>query len=955
MLQLETGSLTTSTYAYVDTDGYDLIVRTNPESSLWAFDRNRIGTNEYTIRNYLNLKVIPRNQSFWERSLREIGKLVQEVNAQAQVACTANRPPESPDDEFCLASKDSPPTTESGKEWLLEQFLYETKKDVTSGNTESSIDVYDEDDIENLMAYIEVAIDNSLHMGSLFSHSAQLKDMLTDPESIANIQGILDCQVSHYWQREYESWGQCSTERREDNSPFYPDNYSDTSFLPKMYDEWANENSLGYASLFFYGAPDIICESIKAGMDPLWILTIWMHESNASDYGCAAGNPQSCTVDFGADSVGGNFEMRFNSQLGYILFTGRHSMLWTWSANPNDDNTPLVFWNWHKAAPVSEGDLLASFRDYYNPVYGDSRLDSPVLLRVSPEILEDQMVDGDYHIAQINGQDAHTYSCGETSAPHIYLENYDICANPLLAKNRTDLYNHDEYLAAYEEFMSLEGEEEEEEEEIEEEEEEEEEQPSCEEGSCCNYSDDFIGLCINGECSDSIQLLNQCSQLEDTGKYCTTGQRCGYCTMTGNCASLDRIDLTPISPGLTCWPVQAPCSCPGQDGHLSAYEECPEVVLGIGDPVRPGDPEYGKFQLTPEECDRWGAILYDRGLSDYDDDNELGCGYDALYESCFGVIAYDSRHGGGSGGYGNAGIIPDDGSEGGWDDHWDGGEDDPPNQTDGYCCGIVAEGNPVDNIVGDWEFDSDSYPGVCYDTWEVGGTWRDDTIAEVIELAVVPDSDTCQQVFEGTCCVREGSAQWYPEEYCNMPIPDLDREQCSQYNDDYQSINITLEPGFNFITWDLKHPVVDLTTEDVFDIDENIILIAQFKDGVWKKVVAREGGSIAGEHFQLWTNIPYLFITEEETVINIQGVPKKRIPELNAEGWYFISPVIDGELLEFDDLREFVNNSDYNFEQSATFNPLNQYFEYYISEDRYNEHYDSFDYAHGVFLKIKSD
>lgn len=906
ILELETGSLTTSTYAYIDTEGYDLLIRTNPESNLWAFDRNRIDTGDYTVKNYLNLEVISRNEPFWERSFIKLETLIKGVNAQAQ-DCIAEDPPESPGDEFCQAAEDTPRTIEDGKERLLEDyFLYSIKKEtVIDGPIESHIDYYEVQDIESLMSYIEVAIDDSHFMGSLFKHSTELKAMLENPETIANVQGILDCQMGIYNHRGYDSWdNECWRGRRKDpDTPFYPEVAEGIEFLPAMYEEWVNGNDLGYASLFFLGIPDIICESIKAGVDPLWVLTVWVHESNGSNYGCNWGSEISCTIDFGAESVGGDFEMRFNSQLGYILVNTRHSMTDLWSEKPNEKNTPLVFWNWHKAAPVSVDDLKSSFIPYYNPIYGDSKLDSPVLLRTLPEI--SKSLDEFAFIDDGSGNTipAHKYSCGDTSAPHIYLESYDICANPSLAKNRTDLYNHNEFLEAYNQFMGV----------------RDGSAEFCEEedaGKFCTRADGALARCDgNGNCR--YLMAPQCYGEDREGGNCIVNYGPGKCSDDGHCI--------PVSPGTV---------------EIIRYPR--------------GEVGDGKFPLTQQECTIWGQILYDRGLSTYSKKDEEGCAYNYLYDSCYGAIAYDSRHGGGTGGYGNAGMV-DGGSGDDWDDHWDGGDDDPPNQTNGYCCGIVPEGNPLDNIVGDWEFDSEAYPGICYDTWEVGGTWRDDTIAEVIELSAIPDSDTCQQVFEGVCCIKGSSARWYPKEYCSKQVPDLDRAQCEEYDEEYESININLEPGFNFITWQLKHPVVDLTTEDVFDIDENIILIAQFKDGVWKKVVARENGGIAGQHFQLCTNIPYLFVTEEETVINIQGAPKKRTPELNAQGWHFISPVIDGELLEFDEVREFVNNTDYNFNQSAIFNPIDQNFEYYISKDRYNEHYDSFDYAHGVFVKISSE
>jgi hypothetical protein len=882
--EVETGIMSTSSYVLVDTDEYDLLIRTNPESDMWAFDKNRIDLKEYTIRNYLKLENILTRSNWLENIIGNFRKVASSVNAQAQDECEASVPPQSPDDEFCQASRGSPRTIESGKRRLLEDFfLYSTKKDVINGeNMESRIDIYGEQDIQDLLEYIGIAIDGS-DVADYYSYSSRLKTLLTDLEEIANIQGTLDCQY-HWDERGYNSWSECSSNnRREANTAFYPDVDKGASVLPSMYNEWDNGNFKGYSSLFFLGMPDIICESVKAGMDPLWILTTWMHESSASDYGCANGSPGSCTIDFGGESVGGNLKMRFNSQLGYILFNGRHAMYWT--IDEQEKNTPLVFWNWHRAAPYSAGDLSSSFNSYFDPVYGNSNMNTPVIIRYT-----DWIYNNGNEVKLGNGENARSYECGDTSAPHIYLESYDICANPLLAKTRDDLYNSQDLEEAYNEFMDgNDG------------------WGSCDDGKkmgdFCTRSDGSTAMCdANGNCRTSIGAPCQAGP-DAEGNNCIVNGKAGTC-----------------DDNFTCVPIES--------GNVPT------------------------FPLTYDECKKWGEILYEHGITVFPGEEDTSCSYDYLYNSCYGVIAYDSRFkAGGIGGYGDAGMVTDD-SATKWDDYWN-DDDDPPNQTDGYCCGIVGENDKLNKIIGDWEFDSNYYPGVCYDTWEVGTKRMEDVIAEVIELSVIPDSDTCQKNFEGVCCIKGSTAQWYPKEYCDIQLSDLDYAQCQEYKDKYDSINIPLEPGFNFITWDLQHPIQELSTKDVFDIDSNIILIASFENGAWENIVLKENGQIAGQHFELKPNTPYLFVSEDETTINIQGEVVKNAPDFTSKGWHFISPVIDGELQDFDGIKDFIGQTDYTFNQSAVFNHYNQTFEYYISEYNYNEHYDFIDFSHGIFVKVQ--
>jgi hypothetical protein len=362
------------------------------------------------------------------------------------------------------------------------------------------------------------------------------------------------------------------------------------------------------------------------------------------------------------------------------------------------------------------------------------------------------------------------------------------------------------------------------------------------------------------------------------------------------------------------------------------------------------------FYLNEEGCNDWGSILEDN-VTEYSDKDGTLCTWDQQYKRCSGVIAYDIRSGAkGTGTYGSArsGGSSGGGSTSGWEDHWD-DDDDPVNQTDGYCCGIVSKNNTQGDIVGDWEFDEDSYQGVCYDTWKVGESRNNEIISQVIELSNVPDSNSCQKTFEGTCCLKNGVAQWYPKEYCNMELSNLNQNQCKEYNNQYESVNILLEPGFNFVTWELKHPFKTLTTDDVFEIDSDILMVASFQNGTWKNIVVKQGNDVAGESFELVPNQPYLFVVDKENIINIQGTIEGSTLNFNVTGWHLISPMIDGEFKQYNELKKDINSTEYNITQTATFDHSEQAFKYFISNDKKDEGYNVLDENHGIFIKLNSD
>jgi hypothetical protein len=820
---VETGNLTSSSFVLVDTSDRDLLVRTNSNSNMWAFDKNRINSQEYIIRDYLNLETNSlNNKGLFNKAKRIVASLTQNVLAQEEDICDLPPYPWDPYDEFDAAG---------GREALLEDFLYDEKIDAFySEDPESRIDVYSAEDISRLIEYINI-VSSMAEPGHNYQHGGRLVKLLTDWETIIDIQGELDCNVSRWSQRGYSSYQECfygctqmdgdGSGRRDSalDSEFYDiGTVSGVDILPHMQSQFLSGNYKGYSSAFFLGIPDIICESLKIGMDPLWVLTVWVHESNASDYGCYTNNPDSCTMDFGADSIAGYYEKRFNSQLGYILFAGREAMESYWGSNLN---SPLTFWNWHASSSYSDSQFSSSFSPYLSPIYGTGNTSGyPVFFRKNFH-LYDENLDELY----INDSPAYSYQCGDTSAVEMYLDTYDICANPKLAKTRTDLYNHDELDQAYTSFIESMG------------------------------------------------------------------------------------------------------------GEVS-----------------------GDFYLTESGCEDWGKSLEDN-VSEYANKDGTLCTWDQQYNRCSGVIAYDIRSGAkGIGTYGSAraGGSAGGGSTSDWEDHWD-DDDDPINQTDGYCCGIVSKGNTQGDIVGDWEFDEDSYPGVCYDTWKVGESRNNEIISEVIELSNVPDSNSCQKVFEGTCCLRSGTAQWYPKEYCSMPLSDLNQTQCKEYNNKYDSLNILLEPGFNFVTWDLKHPFKKITTDNVFEIDSDILMIASFKNGTWNKIAVKKGDKVAGESFELLPNQPYLFVVDEENIINIQGVTTKNTPNLNVQGWHLVSPMINGQFKQYTQLKKYINDTSYNLVQTANFDHSEQAFKYYISKDSYDEGYDRLDQNHGIFIKIKQD
>jgi hypothetical protein len=321
--------------------------------------------------------------------------------------------------------------------------------------------------------------------------------------------------------------------------------------------------------------------------------------------------------------------------------------------------------------------------------------------------------------------------------------------------------------------------------------------------------------------------------------------------------------------------------------------------------------------------------------------------------------------------YENGGEIPDDPED--------------PVEEGGICCGLKVTGN--DQFRGDWE-DIDNKS--CEQIWQPGRSIYGGTL-EYSEQISVDSRASCERWWDGVCCDVNGETEWLPERNCSKKIseypdyqsckngvtPDEEvcckdgplyewkfKRQCTNVKDEYNTeykcerangtevtLNLELKEGYNFVGWNASDPLDPMPASTLFD-NPQVLLVASFKDGVWNKIMYKQGSDIKGPDFNLLRGNAYLITTTEDLNFAYSGRTFTEFQWGNKKGWQFVP----SEALEpYSTTKSIVLNfDDTDISQVGLWDKEVGKFNYYVYDTLGNEYGESvrLDEEDGVFVKI---
>jgi hypothetical protein len=205
---------------------------------------------------------------------------------------------------------------------------------------------------------------------------------------------------------------------------------------------------------------------------------------------------------------------------------------------------------------------------------------------------------------------------------------------------------------------------------------------------------------------------------------------------------------------------------------------------------------------------------------------------------------------------------------------------------------------------------------------------------------------------EMVCCLDSNEYQWKEKSSCNNIISKYQTEySCLQANGREVTLDLDLDKGYNFIAMNASDSSNPLTASKLLQ-NPAVILVATFKDGVWNKIMYREGEDIKGINFDLEKGKAYLITTTTDFTVTYSG---RTFTEFNwdkLKGWQFVPTKA---LEPYSDTKSVVLNFDVvDVTQMGLWNKELGHFIYYlytVSGNEYGETVD-LDGNQGVFVKI---
>jgi hypothetical protein len=241
------------------------------------------------------------------------------------------------------------------------------------------------------------------------------------------------------------------------------------------------------------------------------------------------------------------------------------------------------------------------------------------------------------------------------------------------------------------------------------------------------------------------------------------------------------------------------------------------------------------------------------------------------------------------------------------------------------CCAVKLENR--DNLVGIFKNNVGSKR--CEDLFKQGSSLLGSKVEYTVLLQDQEQQNSCETEYEGVCCRLSSDIKWYPKYMCSDEIEELlTPDSCNNYQgergcffrdgkyewlpmilaDDYlenvSSESLCLErnnvsiytlplyQSVNFVGFDYS-PLRNgepLFASDILEMYPEISLVANFKNYDWVDIVVRgEDIPFAGQDFEISQNSGYLFVSDRDTTLTLDGWVDSNAPVKTLEkGWTLV-------------------------------------------------------------------
>jgi hypothetical protein len=242
----------------------------------------------------------------------------------------------------------------------------------------------------------------------------------------------------------------------------------------------------------------------------------------------------------------------------------------------------------------------------------------------------------------------------------------------------------------------------------------------------------------------------------------------------------------------------------------------------------------------------------------------------------------------------------------------------------------------------------------CLDLVDQSSEFSNKNVQYVLEVPDVEDVNSCQLVREGVCCNVDGEYQWLPTQLCTNIVQDYTTyDTCMETPEPVSDFTLQFERGYNFVGWPAQDEQNPVSAADIIE-KPPVLLVGSFRNGIWDSIMYKEGGNIKGADFNFEPGYGYLIITTTDFQFEFTGRPSTDYNWEGLQGWQ----LVDGSVFEpyRDNKSLILSYEEARIRQVALWDKRKSGFDYFLYSNTTGEEYGTiqeFTKDQGVFVKVQ--